>query len=308
MIRARATWTAAPARSIPARPVSMAAENQSLQPEAPGDATLLISPPRFGFPSLAAAVLATLLAAVPAQAEGSARALYEVSFAGFRIARGSLAVTVSGTDYAARVQISTSGIADLVAGEESVASSAGRLRGGRVAPNSYNLFSQGEQTTQVAMVLSSGDVSSLQASPPLSEQPDRVPVTEAHQRDITDPLSATILPVEGDLEDGCDRTLPIFDGWTRYDITFFFKEMQSVEVDGYSGPAVVCSARWVPIAGHREGRESTRFMAENRDIEGWFIPAGELGVLVPYRIELQTMRGRLVVAATRFETEGSASN
>jgi hypothetical protein len=255
------------------------------------------------------AAFGALLLASPALAgEGSVRALYGVTFAGFPIARGSLALTVQGSDYAAQVQISTSGLARIIADEESNASSAGRFAGTTVTPSSYNLFSQGERTTQVAMQLSGGNVSSLSASPPLSEADDRVELTSADQRRIADPLSAIMLPLDGrSLEDGCERTLQIFDGWTRYDVNLSYKDMQDVSIEGYSGPAVVCAARWIPVAGHREGRESTRFMAENRDIEGWFIPLGDSGVLIPYRISLATMRGTLVVTANRVEL-GSASN
>jgi hypothetical protein len=95
--------------------------------------------------------------------------------------------------------------------------------------------------------------------------------------------------------------LPIFDGWTRYDIRLSYSGTKAVSVPGYKGDAIVCSARWVPIAGHREGRESTRFMRDNRDLEAWFVPAGDQ-LMLPYKISVKTMRGMLIVTAREFDT------
>ena len=41
---------------------------------------------------------------------------------------------------------------------------------------------------------------------------------------------------------------------------------------GYSGDVLVCAARYNPIAGHRTGRKSTQFMADNKDMEVWLAP------------------------------------
>lgn len=60
----------------------------------------------------------------------------------------------------------------------------------------------------------------------------------------------------------CNRTLPIFDGAARYDIKLSYSGTRQVALDGCNGSVVVCQARYVPIAGHRALRPSTKFMAE----------------------------------------------
>ncbi|ODN69873.1 DUF3108 domain-containing protein [Methylobrevis pamukkalensis] len=132
-----------------------------------------------------------------------------------------------------------------------------------------------------------------------------MPITAASKRNVVDPLSAVVIPVRSGADAtgkaACDRTLPIFDGWTRYDIKLSYKEKQEVKTEGYTGPAVVCQARWVPVSGHRANKKSTQFMKDNRDLEMWLVPASGGKVMLPYRIAVKTMRGMLIVQASRLE-------
>lgn len=126
------------------------------------------------------------------------------------------------------------------------------------------------------MGLSGGNVRSLKAIPELMPYDDRVPVTTAAKRHVVDPLSAALIPLAGKDDkadkDVCDRTLPVFDGWTRYDIALSYTGTDPVEFPGYKGDAIHCSARWVPVAGHREGSRATNYMRDNKDMHVWFRP------------------------------------
>jgi len=247
-----------------------------------------------------AALLSTTPLAVAAPRAGETQALYDVSFMGFGIAKGSLAVRVERGSYAAKLHISTSGLARIISSEESYATAKGRL-GRSLTPASYELMSRGDKVTEVDMGLAGGRIRSLKAIPELAERDDRIPVKAEHKRGVMDPLSAALVPVSGKGgKEVCDRTLPIFDGWTRYDIRLSYKETKKIEVPGYSGDAVVCGARWVPVAGHRAGNKSTVFMEANRDLEAWFVPAADEGLMLPYKISVKTMKGMLVVQARQF--------
>jgi hypothetical protein len=103
----------------------------------------------------------------------------------------------------------------------------------------------------------------------------------------------------------CDRTIPVFDGWTRFDIALSFAETKAVDQAGYKGPVLVCNVRYVPIAGHRSDRPATRFMAENRDISVWLAPVAGTRVLVPLRISVKTTLGTNVIEATKWVLDGS---
>lgn len=268
---------------------------------------------RTAFAAVGAAVLASApVAGAAPSAAGESRAIYDVSFMGLGIAKGSLAVKVERGSYAAKLHISTSGLARIVSSEESIATAKGRIGRG-LTPAAYELMSRGDKVTQVSMGLGGGAIKSLRAIPELMQRDDRVPVTAAHKRNVVDPLSAALLPIpnkgKGAVDrEVCDRTLPIFDGWTRYDIKLSYKSTESVKVPGYTGDAVVCGARWVPVAGHREGKESTRFMEDNKDLEAWFVPSEDGALALPYKIAVRTMRGMLVVQARQFGDGTSVAN
>ena len=72
--------------------------------------------------------------------------------------------------------------------------------------------------------------------------------------------------------EACNRKIPIFDGYTRFDIDLTYVGERNVKAKGYDGPVVVCAVRYVPISGHRRDRPATKFMAENKDLEVWLAP------------------------------------
>jgi hypothetical protein len=95
----------------------------------------------------------------------------------------------------------------------------------------------------------------------------------------------------------CNRTLPVFDGYTRFDIQLSFAGMRVVKAKGYSGEVAVCSARYKPVSGHRPNRQSTKFMADNKNMEVWLMPIEGARALAPYRISVATMVGSVVIEA-----------
>ena len=85
-----------------------------------------------------------------------------------------------------------------------------------------------------------------------------------------------MMPVQGRADPmdpaNCNRTLPIFDGATRFDVVLSYGETRSVAKPGYSGPVLVCNARYTPIAGHRPDRPGVKFMEDNREMSVWLAP------------------------------------
>jgi hypothetical protein len=103
----------------------------------------------------------------------------------------------------------------------------------------------------------------------------------------------------------CNRTVKVFDGWTRFDIALSYKETKAVDgsSQNYAGRIIVCTARYVPVAGHRSKRAAIRSMASNRRLEVWLAQVENMPILVPYRITIGTSLGDLVILATQFTTE-----
>lgn len=263
-----------------------------------------------GRTALAIVAAMTAFASAPATA-GTATigAAYDISIAGFVFAKGTLSLELQGAAYSARVGMNPYGVARIVLSGKSRAQSTGWLQGSRVLPEKYDMVAQEtDRASQVAMGLSRGNIRSLSASPELSPRPDRVPVTRRHHRGVVDPLSAILMPVAnvGDAlsPKACDRRIPIFDGWTRYDVQLSYSRTEEVSGRGYDGPVIVCSVRWVPVAGHRPDKDSVKYMMDNRDIETWLAPVAGEGVLLPYRISMRTMTGDLVVETRKVQIRG----
>ncbi|MBL8589206.1 MAG: DUF3108 domain-containing protein [Methylobacteriaceae bacterium] len=243
----------------------------------------------------------------PATAE-SLKAQYSISLIGLPLGSATLSAEI-GPGYTIEAYTKLSGVASMVSNSKGGAKAAGAFANGRPAPASYATTASNSETTRtVRMALGGGAVKGVDISPPFEEKPGRVPLAETHKRGVVDPLSALVMQVPaGQPAVGpaaCNRTLPVFDGYTRFDVTLAYVGTRNVKTAGYAGPVSVCAARYVPIAGHRPDRPGTKFMAENRQMEAWLAPVGTTGVVVPYRIAVRTMVGTTVIEAKEFVVSG----
>ncbi|HRK25513.1 MAG TPA: DUF3108 domain-containing protein [Beijerinckiaceae bacterium] len=254
---------------------------------------------------LAAGLL--LCSGVSARA-GSVDVQYAVSLAGLTLGTATLSGSISPTRYSLNAQAHLTGLAGMVTGGKGAAAATGQFAAGQVVPGNYSLTaSNSEITRTVQMGLTSGNVDKVVVNPPLDPRPDRVPVTGSHQRGVLDPLGAALLSSPAKTpESACNRTLPVFDGAQRFDIQLSYAGTRNAAAkDGYSGPVVVCKARYTPIAGHRAERAAVKYMANNRDMEAWLAPSGIEGVYLPFRVSIKTMIGTTVIQAVKYHIEPS---
>ncbi len=251
------------------------------------------------------------LAALPgdANAEGF-KARYSVKLIGLALGNATLEGSVEPDAYQIDATAKLAGIAALVSSSRGAASASGLMMQGRVAPNAYATTSANATMTRtVRIAMAAGNVKASEIAPPFEELPGRVPVTDAHKQKIIDPLSALIMtipdggPVVGPA--ACNRSLPIYDGWARFNVNLTYAGVRQVRVKGYEGPVAVCSARYVAVAGHRPDRAATKFMEENKEMEVWLAPVGASRAAVPFRISVATMVGMTVIEATEFQTSPS---
>ena len=250
-----------------------------------------------------------VLALAPRHADAATlKAEYAISLIGLPLATATVVSSIEGTTYKTEVQARTTGLAGVVASGNGAATAAGSLAGLQPLPESFVLTSRsskGPMTVHMALV--QGNVAEVDIVPPLEPRPDRVPLLEAHKRGVIDPVSALLLPVhgKGDLISpaSCNRTIPVFDGASRFDIILSFVESRRADIAGYRGPVIVCNVRYVPLSGHRPERPGTKFMMGNRDISVWLAPVEGMRVLAPVRISLMTMIGTSIAEATRFGLE-----
>lgn len=259
---------------------------------------------------LVVSLVCCLGSAVPATAD-SLRAHYSVSLVGLRI--GDLYADGELQQQNYRIQLSAhlSGLAAMISGVKMALASTGAMRRGSLAPTTYATSAiNSSETRTLRMALKGGTVKAVEIMPPPEFRGERVPVTEANKRNILDPTSALIMPVP--MKDAlvgppaCERTLPIYDGYARFDISLHYSGTRDIAIPGYSGPVSVCSARYHPISGHLVNSRSTAFMARNDGIEVWLAPIEHAHVVVPVKVSMPTMTGQLDIEASEFQVTSSS--
>ena len=249
--------------------------------------------------------LATQFASANAGAE-TVRVRYTVSLLGLSLGMATLSGTLTPDSYRLDAAAKLTGLASVMGKSSGAASASGAIANGRLSPATYaTTASNSKETRTVRMAMAGGAVNGLDVSPPFDLKPDRVPLTEASKRNIVDPLSAAVMavpkgqPLLGSA--ACDRSIPVFDGNSRFDLTLTFRELRKVKARGYEGDAVVCAVRYVPIAGHRPGRKATQFMAQNKDIEVWLAPVEAAHALLPFHVSVATQIGTTTLTADEFQ-------
>jgi len=200
----------------------------------------------------------------------------------------------------------TAGLLRVFASGQGSGASRGYLVSGNPVPATFAAsITSDKKTEEIRMTLAAGDVKEVAVSPEWPDDPERVPVTEAHFHGVSDPMTGSLIRVPGTGNplgpQACQRTTPIFDGRMRYNLQFVYKRMEQVKADkGYEGPVVVCAMYFVPIAGYIPHRPTVKYLASQRDMEVWLAPIGSTRVLVPYRISMPTPIGMGVMQATQF--------
>ena len=240
---------------------------------------------------------------------------YDITLAGLPLGKADLSSSFSGSKYEMEGRAKLTGLAMILTGGKGEASASGTLAD--AAPPRSSSFAVVSKTSDnqrsVRMGLKSGRVAKVEIDPPLEPRPDRVPVKAADKRGVVDPMSALLMPAVAskNLTDpaNCDRTIPVFDGASRMNVVLSYGETKNVEVPGYSGPVLVCNARYVPISGHRSERPATKFMQENKDIAVWLAPVEGPRLLFPLKVSVRTMigMGEMQASLWSLEEDGKAS-
>jgi len=235
-------------------------------------------------------------------------ATYRVSLIGLPIGAVNLHAELSPTSYSIEGDGKLTGLAKIFSNAQGASAGQGEIVNGRVSPATFaTIAANANMTRTIRMALAGNTVKGVDIAPPFEDKPDRVPLGPHDEQNVVDPIGAVIFPApaSGPLVSpaACNRRIPIFDGYTRFDVDLTYVGERSVKVKGYDGPVAVCAARYVPISGHRKDRPATKFMAENKDLEVWLAPIERDHVLFPFRVSVRTMIGTTVVEASEFRVD-----
>ena len=251
-----------------------------------------------------------LLLAAPdsASAQGRLEAQYEATLAGIVVGKGAWNVDISDDQFSAAASGGTMGLLNAIAGGSGTGASQGRVVNGALVSTNYTASTTTSKKTEAIHInLVNGTVKDFGIEPEPPVDADRIPVTEAHRHGIYDPMTGSMLRVEGTADpvsaEACRTGAGIFDGRMRYDLKLDFKRMETVKAaKGYRGPAVVCAVYFTPLAGYIPDRPVIKYLTAQRNIEIAFAPIAGTRILVPFRMRIPTPLGAAMLEATQFIT------
>ena len=189
-------------------------------------------------------------------AQGKVDARYSVTLGGIPIGRGAWVIDIGEDRYTAAAHGTTAGVMRVFTSGHGTSASRGAVAGGQPVPASYASSVTTERRKEdIRMTLSATAVRDFAVDPPPQPDPERVPLTDAHRRGVSDPMTAALIRVPGSGDplapEACGRKLSVFDGRMRFDLQMAFKRMDQVRAEkGYEGRAVVCAVYFSPVAGY----------------------------------------------------------
>jgi hypothetical protein len=241
-----------------------------------------------------------------ARAQGRVDAQYEVTLAGIPIGKGSWVVDIGDDQYSALGSGKTTGLIAMLSTGEGNGGAQGRMVKGQLVPSSYTVtMTTNKRTEMLRIGLIAGNVKefSIEPEPPIT--PGRIPVTDAHKRGVTDPMTGSLVRVPGTGDpvspEACNSGQSVFDGRMRYDLKLAYKRIETIKVPkGYQGPVVVCTIQFLPIAGYVPDRAAIKYLVAQRNMEVWLAPILGTRVLMPFKVVIPTPVGTGVMQAVQF--------
>ena len=253
------------------------------------------------------------MSADPAFAQGRLMARYEASLAGVVVGKGDWFIEISDDQYTASASGGSTGLLKMVSGGKGATTAQGRMVNGQFAPATYvSTITTEKKSETIKLLLAGGSVKEFGIEPQSPVMPERLPITDAHLRNVIDPMVGSMVRVPGAGDpvspDACRSSTSVFDGRMRYDLKLDFKRMDQVRAEkGYSGPVVVCAVYFKPISGFVPDRSSIKYLEAQRNIEVWLAPIAGTRVLVPFKLTVPTPFGTAALEATQFMSVATPS-
>lgn len=249
--------------------------------------------------------LGVAVAASAAQAETAAKftAHYVITMTHVTVGEMNWTANLSDTAYFSAATGKASGVLSVLVKGEGSLTTRGVLANAHLAPATARFdVSDDDGVYEVEMTFEDGVYKRTvdRGTPPPE---DRLPVDPSLLRDVIDPLSAFLIPVERKAlaPANCAKVLKIFDGRRRYDLVLSYKRIDAVKLPrGYSGQVLVCGVVLRPIAGYRPGSLLVRYLAGKDDLELWLAPIPGTSTIAPVRALMPTLVGTMDISADEF--------
>jgi len=264
--------------------------------------------PRLGLFFGLCAGLSLVAAPGKAAAQGRVDANYEASLSGIPVGKGSWTIEIGDDVFSASAQGGSAGLLKAFSGGSGSGASQGRVVNGALVSSAYVATTTTQKKSEtIRLTMANGGVKDFSIDPVPPVDADRIAVTDAHRKNVLDPMTGSMIRVAGTGEvltpDACRTGTGVFDGRLRYDLKLDFKRMETVKAEhGYHGPAVVCAIYFTPVAGYIPDRPVIKWLANQRNMEVAFVPIAGTRILVPFRMTIPTPLGPAMLEATTFVT------
>ncbi|WP_147181315.1 DUF3108 domain-containing protein [Ciceribacter naphthalenivorans] len=237
------------------------------------------------------------IAVSSAQAESvTYRTDYKITLGALPIARASFVTEINQKNYTITGRFNSSAIVDIVTKISAETNVSGTVSGDRMQADRYTLIYQsGKKKHTYDVHYHNGNVTETTVDPQPKRRPRNwIAVGPEDLRAVLDPISGLIIP-EG--EAACPRILPIYDGESRMDLVLTSKGRKTFKADGVETEAIVCSIRYVPKSGFRQGRKDIEFLRKANGMEIWFAKTATRKVYAPVHARVPTQMGTIYVSA-----------
>jgi hypothetical protein len=259
--------------------------------------------------ALGALAVALMAGPVAAQELPKAKvtAVYDIAYSGLNVATADYALTLADGRYQAGISYKTTGFLGMIGDVRGTAAGQGRVNGTGVQPGLYTLNGKDPRRTRKVRIEHSSGGLAFQSEPAPKVGGGRVPLTPDVIKGSLDPIGALVIAAKPGTQGTavCNRSVPVFDGWSRYDVMFAPKGERPITLQGYTGAAVVCAARLKNVAGHKPQDKTSLYWEANRDLEARLIPIGTSGLYVPAGLSIKTQYGQLEITLRRIAIETS---
>ena len=240
-----------------------------------------------------------LLGSAPARAE-TFKSEYVVSIFGLSVAKSNFTTTLSGARYSVSGGLRSAGLAEFFDDTHGSISASGQLGAKGAVPASYVVnYTTGAKKKRTALSFSGGGVSSVSNTPAVRKGAGWIEVTPGQLRNVSDPVMAFVVKA-GSLDEVCSKTIHVFDGETRADFVLSPIGRTDVDMSGYSGPAMTCAMRFVPLSGYRAGKKQIEYLRNSSKMQATFAPMGDTGLFAPVVAKVGTQIGTVTIRAARF--------
>lgn len=224
------------------------------------------------------------------------RASYDARLAAIDLGTFDLTAIFTGKGYALSADGKFSLLSGLLYRAEGKSTSKGTLKDGKLRPKRYTLsFSDSKKRRRTQIIFSRGEVSKVTFKPKKRPNKNAVPIPPEELSGVLDPLTAAFLSIRSKSAPGdlavCNRTIRVFDGKQRFDLTLSPKRSVSLEgraPKNVSKLVAVCQVRYEPIGGHRPQSTSVQYMKKADGVEAWLVKVPGSDLFLPYKVVIPT--------------------